>query len=346
MGCVCTNNCAKLSEDLSEFNTNNYNSNQLKEIIINNKKYIFLLIKLQSHFRGMKVRETIQTKINEINEVIPNNNLQPNLSSQSLVVTEDELNELFNKYPPLKDNVKVEIIPPVEYPTNKSVYYGEWDVKNNIRHGRGILVWPEGSKYTGYWVSDKASIKGKLMHNDGDIYDGEWLDDKPNGKGIYIHNDGTIYEGDWKNDKQEGIGKEKWTDGAWYEGEYKNGKKNGKGKFHWSDGSYYEGNFVDNNISGKGTYIFNDKRKYEGNWDNNKINGYGIFTWPDGRKYEGDYKNDKKEGYGIFTWKDGRKYKGNWKNGYQHGEGEFFFPSEQTWKKGIWENGNRINWIE
>ena len=76
------------------------------------------------------------------------------------------------------------------------------------------------------------------------------------------------------------------------------------------------------------------------------MDGYGIFTWPDGRKYIGNYKNDKKDGYGELTTKDGKKYKGHWKNGKQHGEGEFFFPDKNIWKKGIWENGNRIKWIE
>lgn len=76
------------------------------------------------------------------------------------------------------------------------------------------------------------------------------------------------------------------------------------------------------------------------------MEGKGIFTWPDGRKYNGDYKNDKKEGYGIFEWPDGKKYKGEWKNGKQHGIGEYYDPDENTWKKGIWEYGKRIKWID
>jgi hypothetical protein len=348
MGCACTNNCGKSTEELSEFNPNySKNPNQLNEIIVNNPKLLSSLIKIQSNYRGMKIRETIKPKLNKINDVSQNKiNYQPNQTSQSNIIIDDELNLLLKIYPPLNDNIQVEITSPIEYPTNRSIYFGEWDSKNKVRHGRGILIWPEGSKYSGYWVGDKANIKGKLIHSDGDIYEGEWSDDKPNGKGIYYHKDGTIYEGDWKNDKQDGNGKEKWVDGAWYEGEYKDGKKHGKGKFHWSDNSYYEGNFVENNISGKGIYIFSDKRKYEGNWENNRLHGYGIFTWPDGRKYEGDYQYDKKEGYGIFTWNDGKQYKGFWKDGKQNGEGEFFFPSENIWKKGIWENGKRIKWIE
>ena len=76
------------------------------------------------------------------------------------------------------------------------------------------------------------------------------------------------------------------------------------------------------------------------------MHGKGTFTWPDGRKYEGDYKDDKKEGVGLFVWADGRKYNGCWKDGKQHGEGMFFNVSQGKWKKGIWENGKRMRWME
>ena len=76
------------------------------------------------------------------------------------------------------------------------------------------------------------------------------------------------------------------------------------------------------------------------------MEGKGIFTWPDNRKYQGEYVNDKKEGFGTFEWADGRKFKGYWKNGKQNGEGEFYNPETRETKKGIWENGKRIKWIE
>ena len=351
MGCGCNFGKLKWYEEKNEFIDGDID--KLKEKIQNNNKLLKLIIKIQSVYRGYKIRSLIK------NLEITQNNYEMNITSPSQLVesknfrqhntneiTQNELKELFEKYTPLEDNIKVEINGPTQFENNNAIYYGEWDYSNNMRHGRGIQLWNEGSKYYGYWVKDKASIKGKLMHSDGDIYEGEWLDDKPNGKGVYYHIDGTVYEGEWKDDKQHGFGKETWPDGAWYEGQYFEGKKHGKGKFHWADDSLYEGNFVDNNINGEGVYNFSDKRKYVGTWANNKLEGKGIFTWPDGRKYEGEYKNDKKEGYGIFSWNDGKIYKGYWKNGRQHGEGEFYNPTEDRWRKGIWENGKRKRWIE
>ena len=256
-----------------------------------------------------------------------------------------EFNQLEIDYPKKNDDVIVEMRNPQESKENQVIYYGEWDKNKNVRHGRGIQIWPDGARYSGYWINDKACGKGKLVHSDGDIYMGEWSNDKPNGYGIYIHSDGTKYEGYWMDDKQNGEGKESWPDGASYEGQYKDGKKNGEGKFFWSDGSTYEGHFENNNINGNGTYIFADKRKYIGSWVNNKLDGKGVFLWPDGRKYDGEYKNDKKEGFGIFEWSNGKKYKGYWKDGKQDGEGEFYFPTDNKWKKGIWEKGKRVKWI-
>ena len=115
------------------------------------------------------------------------------------------MNKLIKNYSPLNDNVNVVRKPPVEY-ENKSIYFGEWNIESDQRHGRGIQCWLDGSRYEGYWKNDKANVKGMLYHADGDIYEGDWLDDKAHGIGLYIHTDGAKYEGTWKEDKQDGKG--------------------------------------------------------------------------------------------------------------------------------------------
>ncbi len=69
------------------------------------------------------------------------------------------------------------------------------------RHGKGIMLWADGSVYEGIWRRNQANGKGRLVHIDGDIYDGDWLDDKAHGKGRYIHADGAVFDGDWKDDQ-------------------------------------------------------------------------------------------------------------------------------------------------
>ena len=343
MGCTCENN--KAEEDLEI-------KKQPKEIISYklDKNSLQKLVKIQSHIRGNLYRKKnsierllIENQTNQ-NSFINNNNYDSDENIYTQLeeeqITESDINYLFNNYIPLKDGEEVQIKPLTQI-ENGALYYGEWDSKGN-KHGRGIQLWPDGSKYSGYWINNKANKRGKLIHRDGDVYEGEWLDDKAEGYGIYSHIDGAKYEGFWKDDKQEGKGKEIWPDGNSYEGEYSGGNKQGKGKFIWSDGSIYEGDFMNNNIEGKGIYKWADNRIYNGNWKNNQMDGYGEFTWPDGRSYKGGYKNDKKEGYGIFKWPNGQEYRGSWKNGKQHGEGEIFNPKTNQCKKYIWENGKRI----
>lgn len=161
---------------------------------------------------------------------------------------------------------------------NGAKYNGEWDINTGLRHGKGTQIWPDGSRYEGYWRNDRANGPGRLIHADGDVYQGDWEDDKAHGWGQYMHLDGSTYEGYWQYDKQHGRGKEKWPDGSEYEGDYEDGKKHGYGKFTWADGSVYEGQFFDNNIQGDGVHIVNthgDQRRYQGGWLNNKMHGLG-----------------------------------------------------------------------
>lgn len=115
------------------------------------------------------------------------------------------LNELFIKLPILDDGFNIVKCPAVEY-ENRSVYFGEWNLDTDQRHGRGIQCWIDGSRYEGYWKFDRANLRGILYHADGDMYDGEWVNDKAEGIGKYIHIDGAVYEGSWKDDKQDGEG--------------------------------------------------------------------------------------------------------------------------------------------
>jgi hypothetical protein len=57
-------------------------------------------------------------------------------------------------------------------------------IKTQIKEGRGIEIWPDGSIYEGWWKDDKPNGKGREIKANGDIYDGNWKDDKAHGFGI------------------------------------------------------------------------------------------------------------------------------------------------------------------
>ena len=94
---------------------------------------------------------------------------------------------------------------------------------NGRKHGRGTYVYPDGSKYEGYWFDNKF-LYGRMIYSQGDAYIGYWLDDKADGNGTYLNSRGQKYVGSWKEDMQHGYGKEtRRSDGTSYEGFYNQG---------------------------------------------------------------------------------------------------------------------------
>lgn len=122
---------------------------------------------------------------------------------------------------------------------NGCTYEGDWDPKLK-RHGFGVYLWEDGSKYTGYWSDNSACGFGKLEHANGEIYEGNWVNDKVEGYGEYSGIDGMTYKGQWKNDLQNGPGIEDWEKVSSYHGEFRDGKKCGHGVLKFEDGSEYD----------------------------------------------------------------------------------------------------------
>lgn len=175
----------------------------------------------------------------------------------------------------LHDGINVDSKPPVK--VEDGIYQGEWDPTGH-RHGRGVEVFEDGSKYVGYFNHDKMDHFGRLILANGDLYEGNFEHGLANGEGCYMLSNGAKYQGDFKEDVQHGHGKEEWPDGSIYEGNYVNGLKEGKGLWKWPDGSSYQGELVKNKLCGLGTYKWADGKCYSGQWKNDKMHGEGVFT--------------------------------------------------------------------
>ena len=61
----------------------------------------------------------------------------------------------------------------VEY-NNNHLYTGS--LIEGIRHGYGVLVYPDGSSYNGYWENDKEHGEGSLKFSDQKLFSGLWKD--------------------------------------------------------------------------------------------------------------------------------------------------------------------------
>jgi hypothetical protein len=83
---------------------------------------------------------------------------------------------------------------PEIYIFNGHVYVGEWKQGNPL--GKGILVYPNGDLYKGYFIDGLCHGPGTLTREDGAVkYDGEWKNGKFHGSGIFIDNDNKSYKG-------------------------------------------------------------------------------------------------------------------------------------------------------
>ena len=129
------------------------------------------IIKVQSSLRGYIARREVRSvlggksavisfdggkALQEIDEV-------PEYANPATLLTEKKLGEYEYNYS-LGDKVAVIPRKPVLL-DNGAVYVGEWN-QDNERHGKGMQIWSDGSKYEGYWKGDKAAGKGRLIHAD------------------------------------------------------------------------------------------------------------------------------------------------------------------------------------
>jgi len=68
------------------------------------------------------------------------------------------------------------------------------------------MVWQNGAKYKGYWLTGKRDGIGEHVFPNGEKYSGGWKKGKRNGKGIRVFTNNDSFEGTWNDDKKHGPG--------------------------------------------------------------------------------------------------------------------------------------------
>ena len=322
--------CSSINSQLINTATSKFTENN------NNDNYKITII--QSVFRGYIFRKNYkflkQKQIQETNQLLTEfieQYTKLNLKrAESLIGTkfdingyklyyndENEINKLFNYNYGQIFNTKLLIISGII----PSFYTGQVNI-NNQRHGFGILLKNDGSKYEGHWKNNIFNGWGRFIDYDGTLIECNFINGKANGKGMKKTLNGLIYIGDFIDNLKDGNGKEE-TNEHIYEGEFKKDKKNGNGKLIYKLlNDYYEGEFKDNCITGVGFYTWKNKDTYKGTFVNGKMHGKGFYKWPDGGEYYGEYVNNIKEGNGKFKWSNGRIFEGQFKKGKPHGFGK------------------------
>lgn len=85
--------------------------------------------------------------------------------------------------------------------TDGSRYSGT--IKHHIISGRGTYVWPNGIRYEGRFLNNQRDGRGSFILQDNSKWYGTWQDDKQHGKGrIYDAKGKLVRKGVWENGRE------------------------------------------------------------------------------------------------------------------------------------------------
>jgi len=129
------------------------------------------------------------------------------------------------------------------------VYKGAF--RDSLPEGNGLMTYPTGGgHYIGAWKEGQRHGQGVMMYGDKSKYAGLWFKDKRNGVGIIHYADGSQYKGEWREDLRHGKGAMRWPAGnvRLYEGGWVNDKQDGRGVMFYADGNRFEGNWLQNKV--------------------------------------------------------------------------------------------------
>lgn len=144
------------------------------------------------------------------------------------------------------------------------------------RHGKGIMRWANGDKYT------------------GEFYEGA-----RQGSGTLNFADGSEYVGDWWNNFMHGSGTRRFMNGDIYVGDYRYSKREGSGRFYFSNGDLYYGNWKEDRMEGFGRYYYHSGQRFEGYFKEGRRNGKGKLQRTDGSLDLYRYEDDRRVGAGV-----------------------------------------------
>jgi len=179
---------------------------------------------------------------------------------------------------------------------NGDVYVGK--MINGKMNGKGVYMFSEGNwagqEYVGTFMEDIKSGKGMCTFPNGSVYVGEWENDNIHGIGKMTYQSKDEYIGEWEEGKKQGMGIYKWDEGSVYVGQFKNSKMEGKGTCYDRLGKIiYKGDWKNNLSHGKGVYVWDEHRKYIGEFLYGKKHGTGTFYIDGEVAYKGEWRFDK-----------------------------------------------------
>lgn len=162
--------------------------------------------------------------------------------------------------------------------------------KYNEYHGRGKLVYRNGTEYDGFWKQGLYRGPGILKYPSGEYYKGTFKAGMFHGQGIYKWKNGKgSYMGGWRQGEKHGVGRRIFSDDTRYEGWFFKDLMHGEGTLERSNGDSYKGSFWEGLYHGYGVMHYATGDRYKGQWQLGKPCGTGRFDYQSGGYYEGEY---------------------------------------------------------
>jgi hypothetical protein len=160
-----------LTEQKKQFYTKAENLEKVKQI--------------QGKFRSLKSKSILQDNLKIFEEQFDNN-----LTAIGNYVDEEEFDNSINssvkeidqmlgplKFKEEEYRSKFKNIfkkPPIKFHDEGSIYKGDWNIQGK-KHGYGVLVTKEGSKFEGFWKNDQLDGIGRFIEKKGNYYDGIYI---------------------------------------------------------------------------------------------------------------------------------------------------------------------------
>ncbi|XP_015999906.2 MORN repeat-containing protein 1 isoform X2 [Rousettus aegyptiacus] len=184
--------------------------------------------------------------------------------------------------------------------------------------GYGVYIYPNSFfRYEGEWKGGKTHGRGKLLFKDGSYYEGEFVHGEITGEGRRLWAaSGNTYSGQFVLGEPQGHGVLQYRAGGRYEGAFHHGMREGHGCLVDQDGQVYQGWFHGDKRHGHGQMAFQNGDKYHGDWVRDQRQGHGVLQGADGSTYEGQWHSNVFSGLGTMAHCSGVVYRGMWINGH------------------------------
>jgi len=147
-------------------------------------------------------------------------------------------------------------------------YMGE--IKNKQPNGIGVAIYNNGHalRYAGNFLNGKYHGRGAMVFSDGSFLSGEWKNGKLNGKGANLTKNGNFYSGNFTDGKKEGKGYLLYKDNGILMGEWKDDKFSGRCVFiPAAAGTMSDNIYSEDKKNGPGyQYEIEGKKLFQGTW--------------------------------------------------------------------------------